>query len=384
MAEDVTIDKDAIEEEERPLLEALEDEANVQDDTEAEERSPTRFNITSYGADLSVFDLRRRLGTDVLIPAPFQRKYVWTQRQASRFIESILMGLPIPGIFLFLKDKKQLIVDGQQRLITLDRFVSGTWDRKKRKQGASEVEVVVPFKLLEVAEPWSNLTFEKLTHDDQNQILNFLIHATIFRQDSPPERDRSIYEVFDRINTGGLRLSHQEIRTCVSHGEFIKGLERLASNETWRGVYGKRSPRMKDEELILRFFALRDRLNQYARPMSVFLDNYLEDRAKISRADFAKLEDSFLNVLSQVVAALGERPFRPENAINAAVFDSVMLGAASRVSRGPIKNPGAFRDAYERLLVDHRFQASYKRATADAESVKNRIRLATTAFAAVP
>src|SRR5882672_11425688 len=101
-------------------FEEVQDDLNVIDETEKELPGPSKFRITSYGADLSVFDLRRRLGKEILIPAPFQRKFVWTPRQASRFIESILLGLPVPGIFIYLKDKKQLIVDGQQRLITLD------------------------------------------------------------------------------------------------------------------------------------------------------------------------------------------------------------------------------------------------------------------------
>jgi hypothetical protein len=102
--------------EDKLAFEQVADDLNVVDETEDERLAPSRFRITSYGADLSVFDLRRRLGNEILIPAPFQRKFVWTQRQASRFIESILLGLPVPGIFIYLKDKKQLIVDGQQRL----------------------------------------------------------------------------------------------------------------------------------------------------------------------------------------------------------------------------------------------------------------------------
>ena len=83
----------------------------VLDETEAEKRPHNKFQITSYGADMTVFELTHRLEKDLIIPPAFQRKYVWSKRQASRFIESLLMGLPIPGIFLF-KDqklKKQLL-----------------------------------------------------------------------------------------------------------------------------------------------------------------------------------------------------------------------------------------------------------------------------------
>ena len=188
------------------LLEEVVDDQNVEDESELESNIGSRFTITTYGADLSVFDLLRRVGKEILIPAPFQRKFVWTPKQASRFVESILMGLPVPGIFLFLKDKKQLIVDGQQRLITLPRFVSGVWDKKSRRQGVKDVETIVPFPLIDVVDPWASKTWGDLDKEDQEQIENYLVHVTIFRQDHPKARDRSIYEVFHRINTGGLSV----------------------------------------------------------------------------------------------------------------------------------------------------------------------------------
>lgn len=359
------------------------DDLNVQDETENELHASRRFTITSYGADLSVFDLRRRLGKELLIPAPFQRKYVWTQRQASRFIESILMGLPVPGIFVYLKDKKQLIVDGQQRLITLDRFLSGVWERRQRRAGNQIAEVIIPFELSDVAEPWAGKVFDALDQDDRDQIENYLIHTTSFRQDAPVERDRSIYEVFERINTGGLRLSAQEIRTCVSHGRFIELLDHLVEFGTWKEVYGKRSPRMKDEELILRFFAFLDRRAAYSRPMAEFLDKFLEDKKDISDQEAVALTLRFQATLDTLKAAVGEQLFRPESALNAAVFDSVMTAVAVRLGHGPIQDLAAVGAAYATLLGDQRFQDLYRRATADDENVKQRMALAIQAFSGV-
>lgn len=179
--------------------------------------------------------------------------------------------LPVPGIFIYLKDKKQLIVDGQQRLITLDRFLSSTWEVKTRREGNRDVQVSQPFALVDVDPSWEGKTINDLNPDDKDEIENYLIHATIFRQDHPREKDRSIYEVFERINTGGLRLSPQEIRACINHGSFALWLSRAAELDSWRRIYGKRSPRLKDEELILRFLALFSLYRNYKRPMRVFL-----------------------------------------------------------------------------------------------------------------
>ena len=363
-----------------PAYREVKDDLNVQDETEDEHYSPARFRITSYGADLSVFDLRRRLGKEILIPAPFQRKYVWTSRQASRFIESILLGLPVPGIFVYLKDKRQLIVDGQQRLITLDRFLSGTWETKTRRQGSRDISIETPFSLVDVDEAWEGRTFYELEKDDRDEIENYLIHATIFKQEHPKTADRSIYEVFERINTGGMRLSAQEIRACVSHGSFSEKLGELADDPSWRKVYGVRSPRLKDEELILRFIALFERVSEYKRPMRVFLDEFLESKRDIGENEFAAIRRTVVSALNILHKAVGPRLFRPEKALNAAVFDAIAVGCAVRLLDGPITDVDSLKVAYDTLIISEEFRRFYQRATADEESVRNRIELATNSF----
>jgi hypothetical protein len=370
-----------------PAAEALvreaEDLQKVDDAVEEAVAPSYKFAITSYGADLSVFDLIRRIGKDLLIPPAFQRKYVWNQPQASRFVESILMGLPVPGIFIFGdRGKQQLIVDGQQRLITLDRFLSGVWEHRTRKQGDRSVTSTLPFRLVDVAKEWEGKTWADLESDEQEAINSFLIHATIFRQDGPPASDRSIYEVFERINTGGARLSPQEIRACVSHGSFVEFLHALNQLEEWREVYGAPSPRLKDEELILRFFAFMDRGDAYKRPMTEFLDRYLDDNRDIASDAQVSRQELFAATVSTLHKAVGpKRLFRPEKALNAAVFDGVMVGCARRLQVGPAPEPNRFAEAYEALLSDGKFIDAYKRATADDENVKTRLSMATEAFA---
>jgi hypothetical protein len=134
--------------EDDPLLSSAPND-DVLDESETEQYAHKRFQITSYGADMTAFELTHRLGRDLIVPPAFQRKYVWRIKQASRFIESLLMGLPVPGIFLF-KDqrlKKQLLVDGLQRLETVHRFKNKEFDRRL-------------FKLIEVADPWDGKTWD--------------------------------------------------------------------------------------------------------------------------------------------------------------------------------------------------------------------------------
>ena len=102
---------------------------NIDDETENEGSGSLKFTITSYGADYPVETIVARLNSDAFFVPPFQRNFVWSQRHASRFIESLLMGLPVPGIFLYkdAKTNRHLVVDGQQRLRTLQFFYEGNF-----------------------------------------------------------------------------------------------------------------------------------------------------------------------------------------------------------------------------------------------------------------
>ncbi len=122
----------AVEEEEE------EEEVKIEDEPEeAEEEVPFKYAITSYGADYPVDGLVKRLiARDIFIP-PFQRGYVWTLTQASRFVESLLLGLPVPGIFLSrdIENQKLMVIDGQQRLRTLQYFYEGIFAKTGREWG---------------------------------------------------------------------------------------------------------------------------------------------------------------------------------------------------------------------------------------------------------
>lgn len=352
------------------LLEEAQDEKNVTDDAEQEKRQPVKFSITAFGADPSVFDLVRRINNKRLKAPPFQRAYVWSVRDASRFVETLLMGLPVPGIFVFkdVEKDEDLIIDGQQRLLTLKYYTDGIIREK-------------PFKLVDVAEPWNGKLFKELDEADRSRIEEATIHVTYFKQDHPQANDRSIYEVFERINTGGLKLSPQEIRTCVSHGAFITLLDELNKFKPWRNIYGDISPRLKDIELILRFLAFNFEGGVYKRPMRKFLDNFLYDHRKLEGGEGERFSASFKNTIQIAFGALGERAFRPVSALNAAVFDSVMIGLATRVGKGKEPDKKRIAQAYNDLLEDKEYKAAYTKATADEESVKTRIALAIDAFA---
>lgn len=335
---------------------------------------PLKYDITSYGADFLVDGLVRRLrDQDIYIPH-FQRKYVWSLRQASRFIESLLLGLPVPGIFLS-KDfdtEKLFVIDGQQRLKTLLHFYGGIFEPLKRE-----------FSLRGVQSQYEGATYKSLQPEDRRRLDDSIIHATIVRQDSPPEDDSSIYYIFERINTGGTPLSAQEIRASVYHGPFIDLLKELNANKAWRDVFGPPQKRMKDQELILRFFAFYYFSEQYKRPLKEFLNRYIARNQKLQVQTANDLKDLFDTTIGFINLALGNQAFRPERAFNAAVFDSVMVGTAMRLSNSRIENIENFVNKYHSLLHNEEFQDAVLTGTSDDKKVKSRMELAKRYFSDV-
>lgn len=361
------------------------DEA-VDDLDEASEVLPTSFSITSYGADYPVDGLVKRLGEgDIVIPTfssdpeegqtavGFQREFVWKKAQADRFIESLLLGLPVPGIFLVKElNGKFLVLDGQQRLRTLEGFYSGLF------QGTE-------FRLADVQPQWVGKTYKTLHPEDRRRLDNSILHAIIVRQDSPTEDQSSIYLIFERLNSGGTILQPQEIRVALYHGAFASLLSRLNNNANWRALYGKKSSRLKDIELILRFLGLYFHHGSYKRPMKDFLNRYMAANQNLQREPAEVLVPLFEDTVQAVRTGIGVRAFRPfGGAVNAAVLDAVMYGVAARLCARPLPDPTALSPPYDNLLRNDDFVSAVTKSTADEESVRTRLNESKKAFAAVP
>ena len=364
---------------ELPLVEG------VLDIDETAENIPFTYAITAYGADLPVDGILKRISEgDIFVPlfslpatgepSPprFQREYVWSKQQADRFVESLLLGLPVPGIFLVKEDSgRHLVLDGHQRLETLMRFWKNDWEGDG-------------FALEAVQDRLQGRTYETLEPRDRRRLIDSLIHATIVRQDEPSEDLSSIYLIFERLNSGGTSLQPQEIRVALYHGEMVDLLLELNAHPSWRTLFGRRSRRLKDMELILRFLALFEGSEAYGRPMKGFLNAYLGHRRKPSDALKTEYRDLFTATADAILQGVGPKAFKPQNSVNAAVVDAVMVGVARRIrARGPIKKTGSLKRAYTRLLDNKRFLFAISRATADEENVQTRLAMASKAFATV-
>jgi uncharacterized protein with ParB-like and HNH nuclease domain len=354
--------------------------SDVIDMSEDDDATPAvRFEITSFGADYDVAGFVARLDRDDIVIPPFQRDYVWHLSEASRFVESILLGLPVPGVFLA-KDSetnKLLVIDGQQRLKTLQYFMGGVFNPK---HGEKKQKV---FTLTKVSKQFDGLSYSELSDSDRRNFNDYVIHATIVKQDKPSNDDTSIYHIFERLNTTGQRLSPQEIRVAVYRGHLLDLLEELNNTPEWRQLFGKTSPRLKDRELILRFFAFYADAKSYDRPLNEFLSKFAAKNRNPKTLQLEKFGILFCTTIKTIFNAIGTDAFRPERALNAAVFDSVMVGIARRLDRGAITSEDQLKSAYKRLLSDKIYGALISGATGDKPAVEKRFELATEAFTSV-
>ena len=354
---------------------------NVHDDTETDDIAETvRYRITSYGADFDVAGLVRRINEDSIFVPDFQRSFVWTAKQASQFIESLLLDLPVPGIFLTTesKTKRMMVIDGNQRLRTLQFFYAGEF-----ASNPDTGEKARQFALQGVDSAFEGKTYADLRASDRRQLDDSLLHATITRQLYPEEGMSSVFHIFQRLNSAGQRLTPHEIRQAIYRGPLLDTIRELNENRDWRAVFGvPKHRRQKDQELILRFWALYQQSDAYRRPMLGFLNKFAESYQDPTSQFIRDGETLFPIVIEQFRNALGQEAFRTKDSrqLNGAVFDSMMVGLARRIARREPPSPDAIRATYWTLLSDSDYLSSVSLGTAQENAVRTRIAKSVAAF----
>jgi len=342
----------------------------VESETADEESTPIEFEITTFPADFTLEVLHQKWQNKDFVVPPFQRKFVWKKSQSSRLIESFLMGLPVPQVFLYIDpDEKLLIIDGQQRLKSVFYFFEGFWgepDLKDRR---------VIFKLSEINEKskWFNKAFNEFEDRDQRKLKNALLRAILVKQLDPKD-DTSIYHVFERLNTGGTLLYPQEVRNCVYFGSLSRFLSDLNENTFWRKILGKPIPdiHLKDVELILRYMSLYHWAGKYQKPMKDFLSGFMNRYRNPPEKFLIEEKTRFETTCKVVIGAIGERPFNPRGPLNSSVYECVFLAFA----RHGETYPQDIRKRYDRLMSNTDFQDLTTSATTDVDTVRKRAEMA--------
>jgi len=300
--------------------------------------------------------------------AGFQRGFVWTKAQMDRFIESLLLGYPVPGIFLIRQtDNRMLVLDGQQRLVTLRRFYDGIHNGKE-------------FILANVGDEFKGLSYRTLDQALQFKLDDSFLQATIVTADGSAEINDAIYQIFERLNSGGTQLTPHEIRVALYAGPLIEYLEKLNQDNNWRLLYGKKSARIRDQELIMRILALFMDSEEYAKPLKRFLNMFASANRQVTEP-VTVAGDLFRTACEMLARYADTQPLRRPggNSPNVAQSEAILVGLMRAIQKNSIATD--LKDRLTALKLDPDFVSATTRFTADKDTTSNRLDLATKAFA---
>ena len=370
------------------------------EENEAEEDgiSFQEYDITSSPNDFNVRTIVDYIDSGIFRIPVFQRNYVWTINSASKFIESIIRGLPIPQIFLFEKDRnKYLVIDGQQRLMSI-YFFSKMRFPVMEKRGAlrkifdekgeipedvfaddsyfSRFDLKLPSKLPEVSNKLHGQNYETLGELQTTLDLR-PIRCVFVKQNFPQDDDSSVLEIFNRLNTQGVNLSPQEIRISLYNSDFMRMVSKSNADERWRKLIAQPEPdlRMKDVEILLRGFAMLTRSSRYSPSMTRFLNKFADEMQDESSKEIELLQGLLSSFLEECIDFPAGIFGTSSRKLNISVFESVFSAVCER---GYADRTGQVSPICEyqinRLKGDPDFLEAARTKSTDTDKVHTRLR----------
>jgi hypothetical protein len=373
-------------EEERTLDDLIqeknEDLDSVIENQELELNEEDSRKIVWQAKDFSIREFASMLQDgDLDLQPEYQRKYVATPKIASKLIESIIMDVPIPVIYLAEEqDGTYSVIDGQQRLTSFLSFITGKYPNGDL------------FKLtgLKVYKELNRKLFSDLDKEFQNKIRKTTLHTIVIKKESNEDVK---FEIFERLNTGSIKLNEDEIRNTVYRGDYIKLLAELEENETFHKVVQKDNykKRMIYRGMILRFFAISEKSHlNYQPSMKQFCNKELRDNRYLSTEKAKEYRTKFHDCIDLVKVVFGETAFRryiPSNSekeqgnwtttrINMALFDIQMCGFVNYSKNEILRNADYIREAMLELMTNNQdFIDSILLQTSNKEVLKKRFKI---------
>lgn len=334
---------------------------------------PTQADIDIRDAPHSIFELMRKYDSGRLIINPdFQRNLVWSQKQKSQFIESVILNFPLPPFYVNEnREGKYIIVDGLQRTTALHQFLNNEFSLEG----------------LEALEHLNGKEFDdlkKISGAYQTKIEDKKLILYVLRPSVPTE---VIYDLFKRINTGGTQLERQEVRNCIFIGKATKLLNELSESEIFKRAIGNGiSPeRMKDKEVILRYLAFQilDYNKDYQGDISPFVEDAMRKMNKMSDEEIEKLKVNFCRVMKLTHEFFGDRNFRvplkgkvTRGRLNIAALESIGYFFSKQSDEFLQRHKATIVKNFDRLLMNDDFLNSVQKNTNGKDRVKTRFELA--------
>ena len=316
------------------------------DDDDSGDCQIDEYDLTATPNDFNVKTIFDYIEAGVIKIPSLQRNYVWEINRASKLIESLILGLPVPPIFLYEAARNEfLIIDGQQRLFSIFYFIKQRFPKPDKRvklrrlvvrHGKVPDEVLhddnyfTDFKLkLPGNVPEQINKFNRLQYDTLDSYkLQFELRPlrnVIVKQNAPKNDDSSIYEIFNRLNSGGVNLSRAEIRVTLYPSAFYNMLYQVNELPEWKRLLCQPEPSLRGEdvEILLRGFAFLIEGDNYTSPLDKFLNQFAKQCQSYDKERSDYLKGIFTTFLGASVKLPEEAFFNKSNRFNTALFEAV-------------------------------------------------------------
>jgi uncharacterized protein with ParB-like and HNH nuclease domain len=360
--------------------------------------SINEYEITTSPNDFNIKTMYDFIKSGAINIPGFQRNYVWDIKRASKLIESIIIGLPSPQIFLYQESRnKFLVIDGQQRLMSLYYFIEQRFPKDEKRtilRRIFEEYGKIPDEILGNDNYFTKFNLQlPSTLPNQPNKLNGISYATldeykiafdlrtirniIIKQNFPEEDDSCIYEIFNRLNSGGINLKPQEIRTSLYYSSFYNMLYRLNTLPKWRQIIGVDEPdlNMKDIEILLRGFAMLVEREKYQSSMVKFLNSFSKNCKKLKDEEIDYLEKLFHSFLESC-SLLPKKAFyrKTTNKFNISIFEAVFFAQCRAAFEShEFVERNLDPEKLEKLKDDSEFVEAIQSQTTSKQNVNKRL-----------
>ncbi|MFP9117020.1 DUF262 domain-containing protein [Flavobacterium sp. RNTU_13] len=329
---------------------------------------PAYESIDIGEVPFSIFEYLRQLEKGkIKIQPDFQRNQVWNIEQKSKFIESIILNFPLPPIYLNEnKESNYIVIDGLQRSTALTEYYSNKFELTG----------------IEALPKYNGYSFEKLPEVLQSKFEDKKLTVFVLKPSTPMV---VIYDLFNRINTGGTQLNRQEVRNCIFIGNSTQLLKNLANQNVFIQAIdnGVKGTRMKDREVILRYIAFRwfDYSEEYIGDMSAYVENAMKKINLMSDEQLLVIKEDFLRVMVWSYKIWREKSFRIPTAhtrgtINIAIFESVCNYLSKKEDDFLTRNKATIKRNYLFLIKNNIYFEAVTKSTSNKNKVLDRFRIA--------
>ena len=347
-------------------------------DHRAGKRYKDDIKIEHKNETWSIREIKRFCEEERITLPAFQRRDAWKETDKSRLIESVLRGIPIPSIYVAEdrdRPRAYTIIDGQQRINSFVDYI----DNKFGLTG------------LTILEGLSRQKYNNLTPSHKLKIDDTRIPVTIVLKDTDPD---ALYEIFERLNSGGLRLNAQELRNCMYHGSYNDLLNHLGQDDDFKKLIGSSwddwYDRMLDAEAVLRFFAFSRlpgvQIDRYESPVKRFLNREMEAHRNLTQNEKEELTQKFKKAIRLTKNVFGTKAFRTFSAgtdenhngewgqINKGLYDMTLWGFVTYDQEADIlPRSTMIKEALMQLMThDNDFIDTLEQGTSDKKKVTKR------------